>query len=152
MPIKNYTTEVSVDKTCGEIYGILTAKGVRRLQIDYDNSIPTAIEFVYPVHNFPVLFRLPANVNGVLACLKAQKGVEWRYRTLEHARKVAWRIVKNWLEAQIALVEAGAAQMSQVFMPYAVQQDGKTMFELFDETYAAKALMAGEPQKSEAGS
>jgi len=141
MPIKNYTTEVDAGKTCGEITGILASKGARRVQIDYDESSqPASVSFVYLVYNMPVFFKLPCNVDGVLKCLKTQKGVPYSCQNREQARRVGWRILKNWLEAQIAIVEAGAAQFSEVFLPYAVHRDGKTMFQLFDEEYQQKAL------------
>jgi hypothetical protein len=145
MPIKNYTTEVDAAKTCGEITGLLAGKGAKRIQVDYDDAqMPSAISFVYPVHGIPVFFQLPCNIEGVLKCLRTQKGVPRSVQNREQARRVGWRILKNWLEAQLAIVEAGAAQMAEVFLPYAMHQDGKTMFALFDEQYAQKALSAGE--------
>jgi hypothetical protein len=141
MPIKNYTTSVDAAKTCGEISGLLAAKGARRIQMEYDDHHqPIALSFTYAAYGFPVFFQLPCNIDGVEKCLRGQKGVGFQYQNREHARKVAWRILKNWVEAQIAIVEAGAAQMVEVFLPYAVQQDGKTMFELFNENYAQKQL------------
>lgn len=141
-PIKNYTTEVDAGKTCGEITGLLAAKGAKRVTIDYDDAMqPCSISFVYPVYNMPVYFKLPCNVSGVLKCLRSQKGVPYSCQNEAQARRVGWRILKNWLEAQIAIVEAGAAQFSEVFLPYAVRgTDGKTMFQLFDEEYAQRAL------------
>ena len=147
MPIKNYTTEVDAKKTCGEITGLLASKGAKRVQVDYDDkSNATAVSFIFPVHDMPVYFQLPCNVDGVLKCLKTQKGVPWSCKNEAQARRVAWRILKNWLEAQLAIVEAGAAQMAEVFLPYAMHQDGKTMFALFDEQYAQRALAAKNPE------
>jgi hypothetical protein len=38
--------------------------------------------------------------------------------------------VKDWVEAQMALVEAGQAEVAEVFMPYAIDQSsGMTMFQ-----------------------
>jgi hypothetical protein len=149
MPIKNFTTDVDAGKTCGEITGLLASKGAKRVQIDYDDqSQPSAVSFVFPVYNFPVYFRLPCQLDGVLKCLRTQKGVPYSRQNKETARKVGWRILKNWLEAQLAIVEAGAAQMHEVFLPYAVHQDGKTMFALFDEQYANKALSAPEAKEA----
>lgn len=141
MPIKNYTTTVDPAKTCGEISGLLAGKGARRIQIDYDeNQHPVAISFTYPAYGFPIYFQLPCNVAGVEKCLRTQKGVAYSMQNTDHARKVAWRILKNWVEAQIAIVEAGAAQMTEVFLPYAIHENGQTMFQKFDEAYAQKAL------------
>ena len=149
MPIKNYSTQVDAAKTCGEISGILAGKGARRINMEYDDTHqPVALSFTYPVYGFPVYFQLPCNISGVEECLKGQKGVSWQFQNREHARKVAWRILKNWVEAQLAIVDAGAAEMAQVFLPYAVQHDGKTMYELFDETYAQKQLSAAPEEET----
>lgn len=143
MPIKNYTTTVDPAKTCGEISGLLAAKGARRIQVEYDdNQLPSSICFTYPVYGFPVFFELPCNIEGVLKCLKTQKGVPFSMKTTEHARKVAWRILKSWVEAQLAIVDANAAQMCEVFLPYAKREDGKTVFKLFEEQYQQKQLNA----------
>jgi len=33
---------------------------------------------------------------------------------------VAWRVALKWLEAQLALIDAGGATLSEVFFPYLV--------------------------------
>jgi hypothetical protein len=150
LPIKNYTTEVDAAKTCGEISGMLAAKGARRVQMDYDETQqPCAISFVYPLHGIPVFFQLPCNIDGVLKCLRSQKGVPYSAQNKDQARRVGWRILKNWLEAQLAIVEAGAAQMAEVFLPYAIHKDGKTMFALFDEQYTQLALNSAPAEEVE---
>ncbi len=45
------------------------------------------------------------------------------------AVRTAWRIVKDWVEAQMALVETKMASTTEVFLPYAIGRDGKTMFQ-----------------------
>jgi len=134
MPIKNYTTRIDVQISINEISRSLASHGARRVAVDYDGKgRADGVGFDFPVANQPVHFRLPANPGGVLEVLKAQAGVDARHRTMEHAYKVAWRILKDWVLAQMAIVEAGAAQLAEVFLPYALQPDGKTMFEAFVE-------------------
>lgn len=147
MAIKNFTTKINEQQTCGEITGLLASKGARRIQIDYDElRRPTGISFVFPVANVPVFFRLPANFEGVYKCLCKTKGVPYSLQNMSHARNVAWRIVKDWVGAQLALVEAGAAEIAEVFLPYAVNNvDGRTVFECFMEQQAAKCLPPGSP-------
>jgi len=87
----------------------------------------------------PIPIRLPCNFDGVFKAL-ANEYAESRAQ----ARRVAWRIVKNWIEAQMALIEAGQASLIQVFLPYAVTQDGPTMFEKFlAHVSSQRALTAG---------
>ena len=43
------------------------------------------------------------------------------------AVRTAWRIVKDWVEAQMALVKTQMATTQEVFLPYAVMKDGRTL-------------------------
>lgn len=145
MPILNYSTEVPPERTVAEITQLLVRKGARSITTDYaaDNRI-TAVTFLMVVGENAVRFQLPANVDGVARAMLRDKpwnssrhrGGKAAYeRKVEvRARWVAWRILKDWCEAQIALIESGQADVAQVFMPYAVEVSGRTMYELFVET------------------
>jgi hypothetical protein len=43
--------------------------------------------------------------------------------------RTAWRIIKDWVQAQLALVEINMVTVPQVFLPYAIMQDGRTLWE-----------------------
>jgi len=144
VPILNYTTDVDQHRTISQIQNILGAKGALSITLEYDNDgEPTAVSFMIMLDNAPLSIRLPHNVDGVLKALQSTKGVENRYRNRKHATRVSWRIIKDWLEAQMALVEANQAQMAEVFLPYAVDQDGVTAFQRFSEN-RRKSLGMGE--------
>jgi hypothetical protein len=49
--------------------------------------------------------------------------------TNEHAINVAWRVIKDWVEAQLALIEANQVKIEQVFLPYAITAQGNTLYE-----------------------
>lgn len=147
MPILNYTTSIEAIKTAGEIQGILAMKGARQISIDYDTAgtgLPVSISFMILVFEQPVSFRLPCNVNGVYESMcKYGSKVPPRLQTREQAQRVAWRIIKDWVEAQMALVEARQAQMAEVFLPYAVDNSGQTFYAAFAES-KQKLLTTGE--------
>jgi len=151
MPIKNYTTVVNEHRTVAEIQGILASKGARAIQIDYDGGIPTAVRFIIVVLDHPIQFRLPCNVDGVRRAMSKRYKQEYDRRkflnnaqTRDQARRVAWRIVKDWIDSQMALVEAEQAQMAEVFLPYAVV--GKEQLTVYEQFLnSQKALPAGEP-------
>src|SRR5260221_9216901 len=108
MPILNYTTKIDPAKSVAEIQGILGKHGARSIATDYDEfGNVTAIGFVLLLDReaMPINFRLPCNVDGVLAALKKQKGVPYSMQNRDHARRVTWRIIKDWLAAQLALIE-----------------------------------------------
>ena len=46
MPIANYTTEVSAEKSIGEIHGMLVAHGASHILTDYDDGKPAGIAFI----------------------------------------------------------------------------------------------------------
>ncbi len=78
-------------------------------------------------------FRLPANIDGVLNAMKRNSKVPRRMVCQEQAARVAWRIVKDWVEAQIAIIEAEMATLPQVFLPYAQTDNGQTVYERFEK-------------------
>ncbi len=47
--------------------------------------------------------------------------------------RTAWRIVKDWVEAQMALVETKMVSTQEVFLPYTVMRDGKTLSQKINE-------------------
>src|SRR6266699_3370040 len=69
-------------------------------------------------------FRLPAQVDEDHKILnkcdrRGRATIAPRYRTREQAERTAWRVTRDWLEAQLALIQCGLASMDQVFLPYA---------------------------------
>lgn len=135
MPIANYSTTVNPHKSIAEIERILAANGVRAISKDYgDDGNPCGLTFMIFAHGQPVNFRLPANVEGVYQVLQLSDDVPRRFKTGDQARRVAWRILKDWIRAQMAIIEAGLSSTLEVFLPYAVRpRDGRTMFQAFSE-------------------
>jgi len=60
--------------------------------------------------------------------MKLDKKVPRRLHTDEHALKVSWRIIKDWVEAQMAIVEANLADVAEVFLAYAITKHGTTLY------------------------
>lgn len=120
----------------GEIQGILGKHGARSITTDYDdNGNVSGIGFILLVEGNPLSIRLPCNVDGVYRSLRSAKGVPNRSKTQAQARRVAWRIIKDWLAAQLALYQAGQAEMAEVFMAYAISNDGRSVYEIFREAH-----------------
>lgn len=128
MAIKNYTTTVDVFKSLGEIQGALASHGARKIMVDYDVAgQPVGITFGIETPNGPRGFLLPANVAGVKAVfarqkVRAQKG---------QAERTAWRNVRDWIMAQMAIVEAGQVEIQEVFFPYLTDGRGHTVYQLY---------------------
>lgn len=120
MPIANYTTTVTVSKSVDVISKLLAKNGVRAIQTEFTHDgMASGLSFIIDTEYGPRTFALPVRAEGVLNALVRQK-VEPRYRTFEHANRVAWRIAHEWLRAQLALIDAGMSSTSEVFFPYLV--------------------------------
>ncbi|MBO5797136.1 MAG: hypothetical protein J6R77_02190 [Clostridia bacterium] len=128
MPIKNYTTKVSAVQTVGEIQGILAAHGAKRVMMDYDDEgNVVAVTFALKCGDTLNGFRLEANRQGV-------QNVMARDRVRcdeEQAERIAWRNVKDWICAQVALVETEQASMDELFLPKLVNHDNVTLYQAF---------------------
>lgn len=133
MAIFNYTTAVPYEKSVQEIIKMLSnAKAVAVLQ-EYENGLVTHIAFKINTAHGLMAFRLPANLERGHAVLNKTKGVERRYRTQEHAARVAWRIVKDWVRAQLAIIETEMVTLTQIFLPFAQDAAGHTVYEQFEK-------------------
>ncbi|QJU54362.1 hypothetical protein SCB71_14545 [Herbiconiux sp. KACC 21604] len=132
MPIMNYTTDISVTKTMGEIQGALARRGVTRISTLFDeHGVASGLGFTMNTDYGPRDFELPVRTAGVLEAMKRDTKVPRSKCTTEQAAKVAWRIAKDWLEAQSALIDAQLARLDEVMFPYMIASDEGTVYELF---------------------
>ena len=136
MAFKNYSTTIGVHKTIGEIQQILVENGARKILYDYSNigQIET-ISFILITPHGERAVRLPARPQNVYEILKNQKfqkkiTIKVDY---EQAQRVAWRNLKDWLSAQMALIESDQTCFNEIFLPYMLDNKGKTFFEAYEQ-------------------
>lgn len=131
MPILNYTSKVSVAQTVSELQNTLSKAGASNVSVEYEAGEPVALTFAVTVRGRPFVFRLPSNWRGVRKSL--DEDAPRAYQKDAQAKRVAWRIVKDWVEAQLALIDANLAELAEVFLPYVVAADGRTLYAIFKE-------------------
>lgn len=130
MPILNYTTEVEATKTVGEIQRILARHGAKAVMQEFDDEGEViSLAFRLDYQNQVISFRMPARIEKIYVALQNDPKVPPRYCKMAQARRVGWRIVKDWVEAQLALVETEMVELAEVFLPYAQTDNGDTVFE-----------------------
>lgn len=128
MPILNYTTKIDVHTTLGQIHGLLAKHGARKVMFDYDDGGKiTAICFAIDTPTGMHGVRLPARADAVYTVLQRQRVKADQAQ----AERVAWRIVKDWVEAQMAILESEMVQIDEIFLPYMVDSSGQTLFEKY---------------------
>jgi hypothetical protein len=130
MAILNYTTKIPPEQTIGEIQKMLTRFGVAAMMTEYDGPHVAAVSFRMVTNGQPMSFRLPCNWKAVIEIFKKQR-IRARItpEVEQQAIRTAWRIIKDWVEAQLALVEVNMVTVPQVFLPYAIMKDDRTLSE-----------------------
>lgn len=136
MAIKNYTTKVDVYTSLGEIQGALAKHGATKIMVDYNEGKPVAVCFAINTPSGPRGFSLPAAIDGTLRVFQQQKIKASR----EQAEMTAWRNVRDWVLAQMALIESCDVPMDEIFLPYLTDRSGTTLYQL----YAGGQLMLGD--------
>ena len=148
MAILNYTTKIPVETTIAEIEKMLADSGASKILKDYDNeSNVSSISFTLITDKGELSFKLPMNTEAVLQVLKNQSG-EYRKQAsgkrvrvvpdsavnIEQAARVGWRIIKDWLESQLALFFLQMVKIEEIFLPYMYNAKlDKTMFQVLEE-------------------
>ena len=126
------TTKKEATKTAGEIQSLLSHFGIERMQTTYAKGECIGLDFIINIDGSDIPFSLPVRWEPVLELLKRSK-VARSLRTPEQARRVAWRQVFRWVQAQLALVETGQVKVEEIFMPYIMVNNSQTMFEQLTE-------------------
>lgn len=128
MPIKNYTTRIPAVQTVGEIQGILAAHDARKVMMDYaENGKVTAVTFALECCGSLRGFRLEARPDGVKTVMERER----LKCDDEQAERIAWRNLKDWIAAQVALVETAQATMDELFFPKLIDRSERTIYEAF---------------------
>lgn len=128
MAIKNYTSGVDVFTSLGEIQGALAGHGARQIMVGYDEKgRPTGVSFSIDTPAGRRGFVLPANIDGVLSVFKQQRLKDDR----DQVERTGWRNLRDWVLAQMAIVEAGMATVDEVFLPYLTDGRGNTLYGLY---------------------
>lgn len=135
MAILNYTTTVDAFKTVSEIEYILMKHGAKSIMKNYENESVIGLSFLIDTGVQKIPVRLPAKVDACLAVLHKEKRENPRKQikdTREQAERVAWRILKDWVEAQMALLDIEMVRFEEIFLPY-IEVQGQTVFEKLEE-------------------
>src|SRR6267154_9135 len=129
MPIKNYTSKVPANRSIEEIQSALVNHGATGVLYKYEHGTGRidALQFLLPVKDQNVTFSLPVNWQKFQRVLRVQQVRRWNEE--EYVYRVAWRNIRDWVMAQLALYEAEIVDMPQVFLPFAPDAKGQTLYE-----------------------
>ena len=132
MGLLNYTTVIKSETTIAEVETMLAKAGATKILKEYDpNSNPDALVFEIDTAHGPLPFRLPLNLDNVMQTINDQTQQVIRkngrsrrlvpekfFNDRAQAARVGWRIIRDWVEAQLALIEINKNPVEQLFLPY----------------------------------
>lgn len=142
----NYTTTVPVDKTVGEIAGILVKAGARSIQTDFnEQGRISGMSFVVRTGFGNRAFHIPVQAERVQKVLQTELAHTRTHQSKavltspEQAERVAWRILKDWLEAQMTLVQLQLIGLDQAMLGFMQVRagDNRTAYELYADEQLA---------------
>lgn len=133
MNLKNYTSTVPATTSIGKIQRVLVEAGATDISQKYDpvSKVCIAISFRIKFKDTAMFFQLPAKVNACYEVLFKEvkrPQPDTKKRVFEQAERTAWKIVSDWVEIQLAMIQMEQAEMMQVFLPYVYDLTKDTTF------------------------
>ena len=133
MNIRNYTSSVPVTNSINYIEHRLSTAGASHIAKFYEGNRPVGMIFQISQNSIPLTFKLPAKSESVFNVLyNAVKRP--RPSTKETIRmqsdRTAWKILSDWVDIQVTMIQLEQAEFAEVFLPYFYDQKlNKTLFE-----------------------
>lgn len=149
----NYSTKIPHGVTTGECLSLLARAGAAAVSIEFDGgAVPCGLGFRLSTPHGPRHFSLPVNIDGVHRILtEANKAGKLRsdghrqasLASRDRAADIAWRVVKDWLEATLALIAHGMADLTEVMLPHLVVDEGRTLWQAYQAREQAALTVGG---------
>jgi hypothetical protein len=102
------------------------------VQFFYKDGQAVAISFSMQINGHDVHFRLPARIREVEIKLYG-KSANLTEQKKKQAYVTAWANIRDWIAAQIAMIETGMVKPEEVFLPYMLNQENLTLFEAMEK-------------------
>lgn len=121
MNLKNYTSEVPAITSMGRIEKKLVEAGATDISKKYENGVCIAVRFRMLINMKPLFFELPAKVDACFKVMWAEISrpkENTKERTMQQAERTAWKIISDWVDIQISMVQLEQAELMQVFLPF----------------------------------
>lgn len=133
MALKNYTTKVSALRSISEIQEMLQKHGAIGVLTEFEQGTGKieAISFRIKIGDQNWFFKLPMQWREAQKAMKDEGNR--RANDEDYCYRVAWRITRDWVDVQMALIDLRTAELQQIFLPYAVGKSGKSLYESFIE-------------------
>lgn len=120
--IKNYTSSVPVSRSVSHIEDCLVRHGAKNIMKMYDeNKKLESLCFILAVDGKDIPFKLPANADQCEKILRAnirRPKAGTLERVTDQAERTAWKLMSDWVDIQMSLIELKQVELLQVFLSY----------------------------------
>lgn len=122
--LKNYTSTVSVRQSISNIEHKLAVHGASSISKWFDDCGCTAgLCFVLSSNGKTMTYKVPANVDKVEKRFLAKRSrpprtKEGKEKLRKQAERTAWKIMSDWIDIQLSLIEMDQVEASEIFLPY----------------------------------
>lgn len=163
MFLKNYTSNVPVHQTVHRIEQVLIKCGVSGIAKEFGpTGEVAAMTFKIKLNDQTITIRLPADREAAIQALwldyadgdrLSQDGARIAYSSrkkktradfVQQADKTAWKLIQDWVEVQMSMIQMKQADFVQVFLPYV--WDGKQTYYQALKAGGFKAML---PERTE---
>ena len=123
-----------------EIEKMLSEYGASKIMKEYDEKgRPVFLAFAIQTKRGELPIKLPAKIPRILMMFdkEVSKGLlPNRYSgDKEQAFKVGWRIIKDWIDAQLTLIKLELSKPEEIFLPYIWDgENQETLYEKLERT------------------
>lgn len=154
MTVRNYTTQIKVEKTMQEIEKILVKFGAQGIYKEYKGERVSGIMFFLMREGQKIPFKIPMTLEKTRTMIEKavrERRLPQRYLNeplkTDQGERVCWRIIKDWIDSQLSLLEINFAEATEILLPYAYNMvEEKTMYQKFIEN-KEKFLAIGEAKE-----
>jgi len=130
MPIKIKNATSNCKTTFDTIQKVLAAHKAQKIAFEYDGAGRVkGIAFALKIGTQDCLIQLPARIDKVAMIMYGAPCDHLSEKDSKQAYQTAWANIRDWIAAQMAMVDTEMVQMTEVFLPYFVHSDNKTHFE-----------------------
>ena len=126
-PLYMETTKKETEEKSAEIASMLKNYGLTKYMHDYEDGEIIGCVFGIRIDDKNVPIKLPVRWEALW--IMAQNGQTRYIKDEAQARRVAWRQVHRWIQAQLAMVDTGSVEMAEIFLPYMIVKGNKTLYE-----------------------
>jgi len=144
MFLKNYTSEVPVQKTISRIEQLLAESGASNVSKDYKDGKIVSLMFTVELNGRFINFKMPADSGKIFEAMwkkvsRPHSGT--RIKIAEQSERTAWKLLQDSLEVECTRLKLQQTEFMQVFLPY-VWDGEKTFYAALKESNFKKLLPA----------